>query len=204
MRGRFRSVSFLRLAWLAPLVLAAALVVSRPAPAAAPESFRLYGAAVKPRHWNWLRAAHVPMPAARIWMFRGDAEYVWQQSVIFLPRPGRGGWEYKQERILLLHELGHAFDRTHLTPGLRNEFKLLAGASDCSWWAKRCVTARRVSGPGVFVNVPPAEMFAEAYAACGLGLTRRQVEDGGHVTYGWDPPDGADQAACALINRAAS
>jgi hypothetical protein len=191
--------------------------------AKAPSGLHMYGA--KQRHWNWAHAAqlNVPLADARIWVENGDAMYlpgVWWRGTFLgqnppwhhatagvldvpfydLP-PFNQGWTAHLEKGLFLHELGHAFDFADMTPAARTAFKALAQV-DCSWWAKHCVTARRVSGPGVYVDVPPGEMFAEEYMACALGLSRRQVEDAAYTSYGWDPPDGAEPQMCALIRSA--
>lgn len=182
----------------------AALVFSGAAPAQA--TLRMYGDA-RPRHWNWAREAqaHVPLPDVRVRFHRydcglyGGACYEPGKSgrhgVLYLPGPQYDGWGYENERLLFLHELGHAFDYRHLDRSERDRFRTLVGTG-CSWMSQRCFLA-----PGY--NVPPAEMFAEIYAACALGLTRAEVEARGLVSYGWRPPADKDGALCDLIRSAA-
>ena len=157
---------------------------------------------VRPRHRAWARAAqrNVPLPDARISIVSGyDPEYVPALHTVFLPEPGRGGWTYYQEHVLFLHELGHVFDQMEMTPAARDRFRAAAGTT-CRWWARHCFTLNRRSGERI--DLPPGEMFAEAYEACALGMTRRQVDDSGAVTYGWDPPNGSDELLCRVIREA--
>ena len=43
-----------------------------------------------------------------------------------IPQAGKLGWTYADERLLLLHELGHAFDYALMKPGDRVRFRKLA------------------------------------------------------------------------------
>ena len=88
-----------------------------------------------------------------------------------IPQSGKLGWTYADERLLLLHELGHAFDYALMKPGDRVRFRKLARTT-CRWWQDPCSTLNVRCGCGQILNVPPGEMFAEAYAALALGLTR--------------------------------
>jgi hypothetical protein len=181
----------------------AALIFASPAGAAA--GFRMYGQD-KPRHWKWAREAqkNVPLPQVRITIagedMLGGASYHPSTKTLRLPKPGFGGWTYWDERVLFLHELGHAFDFRHLDRFERVEFRALAGTS-CSWLSTRCFLVgypRKAT-----YNVPPAEMFAEAYSACALGMTLEARDEVPSVSYGWEPPEGSDSALCDLIRRAA-
>lgn len=60
-------------------------------------------------------------------------------------------------RRILLHEYGHAYDVEVLRDTDRARFKAILGfAADTPWWAD---------------DDSPAESFADAYAACGLGVS---------------------------------
>lgn len=156
-------------------------------------ALHLYGD-VKPRHWNWARQAqeNVPLPDARITLWSGyPAAYEPKWRYLYLPRPGSDGASYWEERISLLHEFGHAFDFSVMTRGDRQRFRTLA-QTRCGWLSQRCYLEPRW-------NVPPAEMFADAYSACALGLTLRTAAPLGLASYGWFPPEGTDAAICDLI-----
>jgi hypothetical protein len=171
------------------------------APAARGPARGLHISHMRPVYWAWATeaAARVPLPDARLDLYRGDATYVDELKTMYLPWAGHDSWTAQDVHGLFLHELGHVYDHTTMTPERRNAFKEAVGV-ECRWWARHCVTARWVSGAGVFVDLPPGEMFAEEYAACGLGLTQRGYQDAGYRSYGWVPPPGTDDSVlCALI-----
>jgi len=180
------------------LLLALVLVASADA---AP--FQLVGD-TRPRDLAWTHAAQVPLPPATITLLRNrDPMYDPGSNTAMIPQAGKLGRTYADERLLLLHELGHAFDYTLMKPGDRARFRKLARTT-CRWWQDPCSTPNVRCGCGQILNVPPGEMFAEAYAALALGLTRAQVDDGGLPTYGWNPPEGAEVAIRALIEEIAA
>ena len=133
--------------------------------------FQLVGD-TRPRHLAWTHAAQVPLPPATITLLRNrDAMYDPGSHTAMIPQAGKRGWTYADERLLLLHELGHAFDYTLMNRGDRVRFRKLAGTT-CSWWQDPCSTPNVRCGCGQILDVPPGEMFAEEYAALALGLTR--------------------------------
>lgn len=167
--------------------IAIAVLVLLLTPASAGATLKMTGDA-RPRHFNWARAAqaNVPLPDQRFRIYSdADPMYFPGLREMYLPQPGWGGWTYWDEHVLFLHELGHVFDFTHLSRAERNQFRALVG-TPCSWWSKRC-------------KLPPGEMFAEMYAACGLGMTKLEVDAVPSVSYGWTPPLGADATLCLLI-----
>ena len=139
-------------------------------------------------------APNVPLPRGQLAIRNGSPMYAARS--IFLPF----SWGGHAVRGLLLHELGHVYDAQSMTPARRARFLELAGVT-CAWKAPHCRTVRWVSGPDVYVDVRPEEMFAEMYAACALGLTESQYQDAGYRTYGWVPPEGTDASLCALIRN---
>lgn len=173
-------------------VLLAALIL---APAAS--AVTLVGD-VRPRHRNWVREARQQMPVAKVTLrlnragcpFVGGACYDDETRELYLPLAGRGGWTYWDERVLFLHELGHAADLRHLNRAERSAFRAAVG-TDCSWWSTRCPNPSAGEGE----KLPPGERFAEMYAACALGMTREQVDAVPSVSYGWDPDPALDQSA---------
>lgn len=182
--------------WYAVLVVAACALVLAPVASA---RFKLRGN-VRPQLWAWAReaAVNVPLPNVTVRVVVGYNPF-WQPRTrtLYLPR----GWSDQAVHGLFLHELGHAFDTVEMTRTSRSAFSTLAGTT-CGWWQRPCESLNRRSGQTILI--PPAEMFAEAYDACALGLTRHQVDDAGFNTYGWDPPDGSDAALCDLIRQAPS
>jgi hypothetical protein len=162
-------------------------------PLHAQATLRLHGSDVRPRHWNWAREAqkHVPLPDARIRIWSGyPASYAPAHRELYLPRPGLQGTTYWDERIALLHEFGHAFDFSVMDWADRRRFRTLV-QTRCGWLSRRC----HLSG----LNVPPVEMFADAYSACALGMTLREGAPLGLASYGWFPPEGTDATLCSLI-----
>lgn len=149
---------------------------------------------VTPTTWQWAReaSANVPLPDARLTIRNGAPTF--EGATVYLPF----AWGTFYVHGLFLHELGHAYDRYDMTRARRQEFLRIA-AVKCTWTAAHCHTARWVSGPGVYVDVGPQEMFAEMYAACALGLTEPGYQNAGYKTYGWVPPDGTDAALCGVI-----
>jgi hypothetical protein len=182
---------------LKPL-LTLTVLIALLAPASADATLRMYGDA-RPRHFNWAREAqtNVPLPDLRLTIWSGsDPMYDPTLNDLFLPQPGWGSWTYHDEKLLFLHELGHAFDFRHLNRSERDRFRAVAGTS-CSWWSTRCYLPGQ---PHVAEwNVPPGEMFAEMYAACALGLTRAEVEAQDYPSYGWQPPADTTDTLCDLI-----
>lgn len=194
------------------------VVVALAITSAAQATLKMDGA--KQRHWNWAKAAqaYVPLPDSRVWLIgmdcplRGGGACVtgrWNEDdpiamtrqggrwmVMWLPTPGVDGWSYADERSLFFHELGHVADFRHLTRVERERFRAAIGSS-CSWWSETC-TIRRANDPLWSAKVPPGELFAEAYVACALNMSRQELEDTGVVTYGWQPPIGKTEL-CNLV-----
>lgn len=181
--------------------------------AAGHTGLRMVGA--QARHWQWAKEAqqHVPLPDMRITVENGYPEFfpiAWnpRQHVNILAvrfsnipgnTPSRIEVDTLHERGYFLHELGHAYDFADMTVERRAAFEKIA-ETKCGWWDRKCVTVRTVWQP----VMPPGEMFAEEYAACALGLTQRQYQDTGYMSYGWIPPQDnpdADAQMCALIRH---
>lgn len=155
---------------------------------------------IRPRHIAWAKQAQelMPLPRARIALageaLFGGAEYDHIARTLYLPRGA--GWSYSDQRVLFLHELGHVADFHQLSHSERRGFLQALGLS-CGWWATHCYTLRY----GALLGLPPGEMFAEQYAACALGMTRRQIEDAGMVSYGWLPNPALERTLCQLTAR---
>jgi hypothetical protein len=188
---------------LVALVLALVSVALAAVPGADASGFRLVGD-VRPHHFAWLRAAQVPLPPLTVTLVldRGPFYEPGSQTA-FVPKAGRRGWTYADERLLFFHELGHAFDYALLRPADRVRFRGIA-ATTCRWWQNPCRALNARCGCGQILNVAPGEMFAEAYAALALGMTRAQVDDAGLPTYGWNPPAEAEAVTRALLEEIAS
>ena len=145
-----------------------------------PVTLRMDGDA-KARHFNWAAtaSARVPLPTAQFEIMSGnyDPEYLPAYKLMFLPSVGSRPWQetYRQERYLFLHELGHVYDYSNLTPAKRAAFKQLVGTT-CKWQAAHC-RSWNWNNESV-ADVAPVEMYAEAYVGCALGLTRVQVDAG--------------------------
>lgn len=156
------------------------------------------GGDVKPRHWTWAAQAQtrVPLPNVQLSIVSDfDPMYDPITHKLYIPKPGWGGWTYRDERVLFLHELGHVFDYTEMNRAERDRFRAAIGTGKCSWWGT-CTLWREGLRDGV---MEPGERFAEMYAACAIGKTREQVEAAGLPSYGWLPELGTDAALCYLI-----
>lgn len=88
------------------------------------------------------------------------------------------------------HELGHIFDVQYLSEGERNRFQTLAKIKG-EWNPGTGATAAGMRSP--------AERFADAYAACRLGLV-----PGANWTvgYGYNPTRKQHRAVCGFLRRA--
>ena len=188
-------------------LLAALLGVAAPQPAAHAGTFSLYGPHVHRGGiavWARQAAEYVPVPQVAVWVGFGSPMSPWHSDRMYLPRVGRLGWTAHDVQGEFVHELGHIFDRTNMTPAARAEFRRLAGVpAGWNWW-KKYPSIRYVVSPDYVVKIAPGEMFAEEYAACASGLTQIDYQEAGFCSYGWVPPPGTDAALCALIRGAAS
>jgi hypothetical protein len=101
-----------------------------------------------------------------------------------------------RSRFARLHELGHAYDATMMDAGERNRFASLMDMSDLLWTWSDDIDGAIVQSPGT-----PAEKFADAYAACRMGL----VVGSGHTWwtgYGYFPTARQHRRICGVITRA--
>src|SRR4051812_5392944 len=99
-------------------------------------------------------------------------------------------------RFARLHELGHAYDATMMDASERNRFASLMDMSDLLWTWSDDLDGAIVQSPGT-----PAEKFADAYAACRMGL----IVGSGHTWwtgYGYFPTARQHRRICGLITRA--
>jgi hypothetical protein len=138
---------------------------------------------VAPRHRAWVGSATVPLPTGAITITRSGCYFTWScfdQGVIRLPKKTDS---YAQERAVLLHELGHAFDERMLSPRERRAFQRAADVPG-SWWAN--------------TETPPAEAFAEQYAACAMGTLRSELAPSLSF-YDYDPGPPAERVICAAL-----
>jgi hypothetical protein len=103
-------------------------------------------------------------------------------AVIHIGSTVRGfGW--RNEREVLLHELGHVYDYSVMADPYRNRFRALI--HDKRPW--------RAEG-----GDSPHEQFGEAYAACALSTQPDRLGYG----YGYHPRPATFKAVCALIRAA--
>lgn len=197
------------IAWCVGAGLAACVsraLAARPPEPPARQGFELVGYHASPLMRAWAAESLMPLPQVRVWIDWGGPVSPWGSHEIDLPGCCTQGWTHLAIHGLLLHELGHIFDRTNMDPALRAEFRALAGfPAGWNWWAPY-PTVRWVVSATYIVKLPPGEAFAEEYAACSLGLSQLGYQAAGYNSYGWVPPEGdpgADAAICGLIERAA-
>lgn len=164
--------------------------------------------------WATEAEANVPLPTAHLVLRYGDPATYFDNygdpfpvrtAEVDLPRVGRQGWTAEAVHGDFVHEVGHVFDHYYMTPALRRTFMWDAGApTTCTRWWGDCKTVRWIVNDHSYITLPPAEMFAEEYAACALGLTQRQYQDAGYNSYGWVPARGVlDSTLCGVIRSAA-
>lgn len=97
-------------------------------------------------------------------------------------RPG-----VRQQRSVLLHELGHLFDLRVMNNGDRGRFRKLLSAPRRKWWEGR---------------IPLAEQFAEAYSFC--ARYHRPIAIGRYASYDYSPTRRQHRSVCRLVVDAAA
>jgi hypothetical protein len=106
----------------------------------------------------------------------------------------------RQWRFALAHELGHMWDYQHLTDDARQRFAQMVGQPGADW-----LTGEATSMPQIFGQIPPIEVFADAYAFCAMGANyRRWARFGDHYTaqyYFETIPTRAVAATCWLLHH---
>jgi hypothetical protein len=151
------------------------------------------GRAVHGSFARWIRAARAPLAGGRIQLVRGACpgapQFVacvqtWRPRRIYMSRSARPA------RMVLYHELGHVFDLQVLSRSARRDFR-------------RILHLRRAWFRG---SVPPAELFADAYARCarfGRRHSGGRLANPTRSVYGYNPTLRQHRAVCVLIARAA-
>ncbi|MEA2406932.1 MAG: hypothetical protein QOE69_1051 [Thermoleophilaceae bacterium] len=138
---------------------------------------------------KWARAAKVPLPGGRVQIRRAPCPsglpvegcvYTGRPRMVFLS-PG-----LRQTRYVLLHELGHVFDLVVLNARERRHFKRILGIRRSGWFRG---------------GLPPAEWFAEGYAACATRLRLQRASK--PTVYGYAPTRRQHARVCRLIVAAA-
>jgi hypothetical protein len=167
-----------------------AAIPAAEAPAHPPAPYTLGNKSVHGSYHRWLHRARVPLVRGRITIIRRGCPHRPRfAGCVFTNRPRRlylrpGA---RSPRHVYYHELGHVFDLRVMRNKHRRAFKRVMHLGHRRWWG------------GVS---PPAELFAEAYAACAhYGRVRR--ERVGLSAYTYRPTLHQHRAACRLIARAA-
>lgn len=148
------------------------------------------GRAITGKLHSWIHQAHVPLLRGRVQIRRHACPgYPLFAGCVFTARPRTLylSPSARAPRLVLYHELGHAFDFRVLNNRERRRFKRILGIQRSGWF-----------GGGL----PPSEWFADAYSACAtrLGEWRRALSS----SYGYRPTRRQHLRACALIRRAAA
>jgi hypothetical protein len=137
---------------------------------------------------GWVDAAHVPTPPGAVTLRVAPCPVAQSAGGCVL----RGRHEIflspaSRDRRTLLHELGHIFDQTVMTPAARARFRALVG--------------RRGAWAAVAGGDSAEEQFAEAYALC---AQRRRLSDTHFGMYDYSPTPRRHAAACRIIRSAAA
>jgi hypothetical protein len=178
-----------RLAALAALVCASALVGASQGGAHPPAPYGPGGHRIGGTMHSWLHQAKAPLVRGRVHVLIGGCPgaplfvgciFTRRPRVIYLSPAAR------RPRAVLYHELGHTFDLQVLHPRHRRKFKRLMGIRTRGW----------------FTSSPPAaEWFADAYTACAQQRRLRRARAA--TPYGYRATPSRHERVCALIRDAA-
>ena len=177
------------LAALAAVTLVGAIAGAGQASAPPPAPVDELGHPIHGKIHRWMHQAKVPLVHGRIVIRRtlcpmgpvfAGCVFPARPRVLYM-RPS-----LREPRRILYHELGHTFDLLVLNQRERRRFKRIAGIRRHGWF----------SG-----GLPPAEWFADGYAACALRLHLRRAMR--PTPYGYSPPPRRYARVCALIRSAA-
>jgi hypothetical protein len=176
---------------IANVVLAAlaAGMIAAPALAHPPAPVDERGHPIRGKLHSWMHQAKVPLVHGRVRIKRGPCpmhpDFV---GCVFSARPRTIylGWNARDLRAVLYHELGHVFDHLVLNSRERRQFKRIIGVQGAGWSRGR---------------LPAAEWFADGYAECAVRpRVRRRA---GRTAYGYAPTTRQHARVCRLIRRAA-
>jgi hypothetical protein len=179
----------LRVAALAALVCASALVTAGQGGAHPPAPFGPGGRTISGTMHSWLHQAKAPLVRGRVHVLIGGCPgaplfvgciFTRRPRVIYLSPAAR------RPRAVLYHELGHTFDLQVLHPQQRRKFKRMMGIRTRGWFS---------SSP------PAAEWFADAYTLC---AERKRLRHARAATpYGYRGTPTRHRRVCDLIRDAA-
>ena len=171
------------------LATGVAVLVAAPGLAHPPAPVDQLGRPIHGKLHVWLHEAKVPLVHGRVQIRRASCPlhagftgcvFTAHPRILYLS-PGA-----REPRRLLYHELGHTFDLLVLNSGERRAFKRILGIQRPGWF-----------GGGL----PPAEWFADGYAACALHvrLDHRLTP----TPYAYSPTLRRHARVCRLIGSAA-
>ena len=177
----------------AAVIALAATALALPAEAHPPALVDRGGVAIQGKRHTWLHQARAPLVNGRIRLISascpGQPRFA---GCVFTRRP-RTLWirpGARNEKSVIYHERGHAFDLTLLRHRDRRAFKRALGIDRAGWF----------NG-----DVAPSELFAEAYALCGrFGMRRPPTSELGWTrsVYGYRPSRTQHRTVCGLVARA--
>jgi hypothetical protein len=178
------------------VVLALALLVAAAAAQArAPRFVDAGGRTMHGRYASWLRAARIPLAPGRLQLVIGSCPGHPQLEACVISRNPRRVYITRRARLprmVLYHELGHVYDMLVLHGAERSEFRRLLHIGHRGWFRG---------------SVPPAELFADAYARCaryGPNHSGGRFANPTRSVYGYRPTLRQHRAVCRLIARAAT
>lgn len=171
------------------LVAGALAVSGAPAGAHPPAPVDEAGHPVRGQLHTWMHRSEVPFVHGRVEIRRvacpmglsfAGCVFTARPRVLYL-RP-----HLHQTRRVFLHELGHVFDLVVLNARERRRFKRILGIRRSGWF---------------YGGLPPAEWFADGYAACAMRLRLRRAFS--PTPYGYSPSPRRHARVCRLIVTAA-
>ncbi len=167
----------------------AAAMVAAPSPAHPPRPVDQSGHRLRGKLHTWLHRAQVPLVRGRLQIRRADCPgnaafvgcvYLARPRTIYLSRRAH------DPRLVLYHELGHAFDVRVSNTRDRRRFKRIMGIHQRGWFHG---------------DLPSSEWFADGYAACAVRL--RVGKAAGRTLCGYAPTRRQHARVCRLIQAAA-
>jgi hypothetical protein len=178
-----------RLAAAVSLAALSAGLMAAPALARTPVAVDEMGRPIRGLLHTWLRQAKVPLVRGRVQIRQvpcplnvtlAGCVFTAHPRILYL-RPGAAN-----PRRVLYHELGHVFDLRVLNSRERRRFKRIVGIHRTGWFHG---------------GLPPAEWFADGYAACAIRLHLRHRNT--PTPYGYAPTRRQHARVCRLIRAAA-
>jgi hypothetical protein len=183
-----------------------AFVLAHASVAGASVELRTKAGGVAQPYQRWANQAQVPtpditltvfqracpgQPLAHACVFKGGLRRIYMNP----HRVNRASFEHR----VFLHEVGHFFDFTYMTGEWRTRFKRSLDLKRRWWWGNKPREEKAPPGPDTWG--PASELFAQAYAHCGLRGPRIEHKPPKPMIYEYQPTPRQHKLACRLIDE---